>query len=94
MAQQITNVIFHRLFKKSYKKRIKPNSQLVEKFTDRYQLFIENRDSSTLKDHKLTGDLVGFRSFSITGDIRVVYRLNSPSTAEFIDVGTHNQVYR
>lgn len=67
---------------------------MVEKFTDRYQLFIENRDNSILKDHKLAGDLVGLRSFSITGDIRVVYRLNSSTTAEFIDIGTHNQVYR
>ena len=43
-------------------------------------------------DHKLIGSLEGFRSFSITGDIRVVYRKDG-AEIELYDIGTHNQVY-
>ncbi|MBI3486516.1 type II toxin-antitoxin system YafQ family toxin [Candidatus Daviesbacteria bacterium] len=46
----------------------------------------------TLKDHKLIGKKFGFRAFSVTGDIRVVYKLIN-SDVWLYDIGSHNQVY-
>lgn len=37
--------------------------------------------------------MLGKRSFNITGDIRVVYREIDKNTVEFLDIGTHPQVY-
>lgn len=65
---------------------------MQKKFDNRVKLFGENYQNPQLKDHQLTGKLQGFRSFSVTGDIRVIYYIND-DTAYFVDIGTHNQVY-
>jgi len=46
-----------------------------------------------LKDHPLTGKKQGLRAFSITGDVRIVYHFVSDDFVEFLDIGSHNQVY-
>ena len=44
-------------------------------------------------DHALTDGLEGKRAFSITGEIRVIY-VELEGCIVFLDIGTHNQVYR
>lgn len=84
---------FTKSFKKNYKKRIHGNKNLENRFEDRYDLFINNQSDEILKEHQLSGKLKGFRSFSITGDIRVIYYIHD-NTAYLVDIGTHNQVYK
>jgi len=55
-------------------------------------MFTNNSKDPILRDHALGGKMKGFRSFSITGDIRVVYYI-SENIAYFVDIGSHNQVY-
>ena len=57
-------------------------------------LFLDNPTYPLLNDHALKGDQSGRRSFSITGDIRVIYRKMDESTVLLLDIGSHNQVYR
>jgi len=83
---------FTQHFKKSYKRRVQPNKNLEKRFEERYDLFTENPSSEILKDHALSGTLQGYRAFSITGNMRVVYYIHE-NTAYFVDIGTHNQVY-
>jgi len=78
-------------FKKSFKKRFQ-NTRLENKIAERIDLFIANRTSPTLKDHKLKGELERYRAFSITRDIRIIY-LEEKGKIIFLDVGKHNQVY-
>ena len=85
-------VIFHKRFVKNFDKRIKTNSNLLEKFNDRYELFIKDKSNLLLHNHRLTGSMKGKQSFSITGDIRVVFQ-ESKDSVKFLDIGTHNQVY-
>lgn len=85
-------VHFAKSFKKAYLKRIQHNKNLAKRFDQRYDLFIDDPSNEVLKDHSLSGKLHGYRAFSITGDIRVVYYIHE-DTAYFVDVGTHNQVY-
>ena len=80
-------------FKKSYKKRIIPNSKLIFQTDKRINLFKSDPKNSLLKDHGLTGAKKGLRAFSITGDIRIVYLPVSDMEVIFIDIGSHNQVY-
>lgn len=86
-------VLFHRQFKKSFKKRIAQHPKLVLRFKERLGIFIENPHDPILRTHHLVGDKMDLKSFSVTGDIRVVYCEESDETALFLDVGTHNQVY-
>lgn len=82
----------HPHFKRNYKKRIFHDNNLRKKTDERLRLFQQNPSSPLLGDHSLTGDMKGFRSFSITGDIRIVYYLKD-DTVWLYDIGTHNQVY-
>lgn len=83
---------FTKDFKKAYAKRISHRKNLVARFEERYDLFIEDQRNPILENHALSGKLEGFRAFSITGDVRVVYYIYN-DTAYFVDIGTHNQVY-
>ncbi len=87
------NAFYSKEFVKHFKTRIKPHPLLLNKFNKRISLFLKNPSSSLLKDHKLVGRKIGFRAFSITGDVRVIYAKGNTETIIFIDVGTHNQVY-
>jgi len=84
---------FTKSFKRAYKERIEPNLKLANKFEERYDLFLENPSNRLLSDHPLGKNLIGFRAFSVTKDIRVVYRVHS-NIAYFVDIGTHTQVYK
>ena len=81
-------------FVKHYKKRIAPYYSLKKKFAERVKLFAENKDNPILRNHPLSGDLQNYYAFSITGDIRVVYKYEAKETALFYDIGSHNQLYR
>lgn len=85
-------VIYTKNFLKNYSKRIARNLKLEKKFKDRLKLLLVNPENPILKDHRLTGALKYFRSFSVTGDIRVVYRKDA-NNLYLADIGTHNQVY-
>ena len=56
-------------------------------------MFIRGERGYPLYDHSLTGKLSGKRAFSIAGDIRVVY-IELEEVIVFLDIGSHNQVYR
>lgn len=86
------NTFFTNGFKKYYHKRISPYKKLDEQFRLRRKLFISDPGNPILKDHSLSGKMKGHRSFSITGDIRVIYYVHE-GIAYFVNIGTHNQVY-
>jgi len=83
---------YHKRFLKNYKVRILPNKSLDKRYEERMALFIKNPQSSILEDHPLKGEWKGFRAFSITGDIRVIYQIDQ-GVVLLYDVGTHNQLY-
>ena len=83
----------HPDFKKAYKKRIAADAKLVKKTRNRIQIFMDNPSHPLLRGHALKGAKDGLCAFSVTGDIRIIYRRMNDSEAEFLDIGTHNQVY-
>ena len=87
------NIYYIGKFKKHFKQRIKPKENLYKKFTERLTLFRVYRNDPILLDHPLKGKKQPLRSFSITGDIRVIYFIKD-SDAYFVDIGSHNQVYK
>ena len=85
-------IIRHRKFEKNFQNRISPNPKLKKQFQARLRLFMEGVRDYPLDDHALVGTMKGLRAFSIGGDLRVVYR-EADKYYEFLDVGSHNQVY-
>jgi len=79
-------------FKKHYQKRIAPHKNLEIQFRQRLALCIENPKHQLLRNHRLIGEKSQYNAFSVTGDIRVVYRI-SDGILFLYDVGSHNQVY-
>jgi proteic killer suppression protein len=58
------------------------------------QLFSINPKHTSLRVHKLTGSMNNVWSISITDSIRMVYRIINEETAYFVDIGTHDEVYK
>lgn len=81
------------VFDKAYKRRIGHNIKLIQQVKERLILFQTDPKSLLLKNHKLKGTFLGYRAFSITGDIRIVYEQESEDIVTLVDIGSHNQVY-
>lgn len=75
------------------KKFLKLPVKIRVQFSERLTMFIANPQDPLLKNHSLHGKMSGRKSFAINGDYRVIYRLISHEVIEFINIGTHNQVY-
>lgn len=76
-------------FIKIFKRRLRDKPKLKEKFFARTRLFNQNPQNSILKNHPLKGTSRGLFAFSITGDTRVIYRIEN-NIAYFLDIGSHN----
>ncbi len=82
----------HRQFEKNFRKRIATDAKLLGQFDDRLRLFMDGVRGVPLNDHALTGQLAGYRAFSVSGDVRVIY-IETEADIIFLDIGTHSQVY-
>ena len=78
-------------FKRLYKERIAVDGQLREDFLDSVEAFLEDRN--LVDDHALEDVMSGQRAFSINDEYRVVY-IEQEEYYLFLNVGTHEQVYR
>ena len=86
-------VSFSSTFKRAFKKRIKGNTDLEEKFWKKLELFTLDPYDSILKTHKLSGKLKEFWSFSVDYDERVLFYFTEDENAVFVDIGSHDEVY-
>lgn len=83
---------YHREFSKNYKKRIALDPKLKFQFQIQLTKFVQNPNDPILRDHKLVGKKHAFRAFSVTGSMRVVYKVVGEEVWLY-DIGSHNQVY-
>lgn len=72
---------------------VKLPSKVRQRFEERLALFMREPLHPSLRNHPLTGNLVGYRVFSVTGDYRVIFRLLDVETAKLVDIGRHQHVY-
>lgn len=80
-------------FKRAYRKRVKRNPRLREKFWERLDDFLEEPFSAQLRTHKLSGKLAGQWAFSVDDDYRVLFEFIGKDSVLLIDIGTHDEVY-
>jgi len=86
-------ISYSKPFKKSFRKKIKGDTYLEEKFLQKIQLFIVDPFSPSLKTHKLSEKLEGLWSFSVASDMRVIFLFVEKEKAFFENIGTHDEVY-
>ncbi len=86
-------VSFSSAFKRSFKKRIKGNTDLEERFWQKLELFTVDPFDPSLKTHKLSGKLKDVWSFSVDYDARVLFYFETDGSSIFIDIGSHDEVY-
>ena len=86
-------IIWDEGFKKIYKKKIKNNKILKDKFWKTMKLFVKNPFLPQLRTHKLSGELFDMWAFSVTYDCRVVFKFIGENEVSLIDIGTHDEVY-
>jgi len=65
---------------------------IKEAFRETLELFLEDFNHPSLRNHPLTGIYHGFRSIDVTPDWRALYR-EEPERIIFVDLGTHEQLY-
>ena len=85
-------ISYHKTFLKHFKKRIAPNKKLQSRFYQRLNLLIQDSNNPILKKHQLKGKRRIYWSFSVTGDIRAIYRIKK-NILFLYDIGTHAQLY-
>lgn len=83
---------YHQRFTKRFRKLL---PSLQGKTTFAIRAFVRNPHDPRLRNHALSGRLKEFRAFSVTGDVRIIFQeFDHYALVLFLDVGTHNQVYR
>lgn len=81
---------FHRNFDKRFSK-LGPKQK--EQFKLALDKFMRDQYDPTLNNHALRGKYSGYRTINVTGDIRAVFILHAKNHAEFVDIGSHSQLY-
>lgn len=83
-------IVFHKSFEKRYKKL---SEKIKQKVKERNILFEKDPYNPILNNHALNGKYMGYRSISVTGDIRIIYKFLDKDTALFSEIGTHSELY-
>lgn len=87
----LMQIKFHRNFEKRFKKL---SDKFKKKTIAAIRRFEKNPFDPVLKNHALTGNLIGKRAFSIAGDMRIIFEeFDNYVLVIMLDIGTHNQVY-
>lgn len=84
-------VRYHRDFEKAYLK-LHWNDRI--RLHERIRLFSQDAFHPLLNNHALHGKFHGYRSINIGGNLRAIYRELNSDTAHFIEIGTHNRLYK
>ncbi len=90
----IKRVIYSNNFKKSYRKVILKNRKFKDSFDKKWNIFINNPEYPSLKNHDLKGNLKGLKSISIKYNMRLIYKEVSKDIIIVYDIGTHDEVYK
>lgn len=82
------------LYSKLFIKQLAKQPAKVERALKlRLQLFQEDRYDPMLRNHALQGELKGYYSINITGDIRALYQIIDNELYLYDMIGSHSQLY-
>ena len=83
------------LFSKKFNKQHKKLSPAIQsRFAAQLVLWTREPVNPKINHHVLTGELAGFHSINVGGDLRALYREHDDGTVVFERIGTHSQLYK
>ena len=63
-------------------------------FKQKIKIFINDKSNIILNNHKLIGNLKGYRSINITSDWRAIFQeFDKEKIVYFVMIGTHSNLY-
>lgn len=74
-------------FKRAFRKKVRGRPEIEDLFWNKAAVFIEDPFDSSLKTHKLSGQLKDLWSFV------VFYFEDNNTKAIFVNIGSHDEVY-
>lgn len=83
-------IILHKNFIKAYALLSLKNKKSFKKRRD---LFLKDIYAPLLHNHALHGVYDGYKSFNVTGDLRVIYKEIEKDTYLFALIGSHSDLY-
>jgi addiction module RelE/StbE family toxin len=86
-------IIWDEPFLRILKKWRKKYPDLQERFQQKITLFVEEPFHPSLRTHRLSGNLDGYWSLSITHEYRLVFKFVLDNQVLLIDIGSHDEVY-
>jgi len=86
-------VVWGENFKRKFKRLVKNNINLKEKFSDKLNQFCNEPFAQNLRTHKLSGEFSEYWSFSMDYRIRVIFRFIEEDKVLLISIGYHDEVY-
>jgi addiction module RelE/StbE family toxin len=94
----VKNLVWSAGFVRKFKRLVKKNPQLKTQIEKILELLTEDPFNSSLRTHKLKGDLDGVWSCSVDYDNRILFEfvINSDSGEEeifLLALGSHDEVY-
>jgi addiction module RelE/StbE family toxin len=81
---------YHKKFLKIFDKL---PEKIKDKFYQRLRLFSQEPFHPLLNNHPVDSAYPGWRSINITGDYRALYELKADNLIEFMNIGTHSELY-
>ena len=91
-------LIWNNSFKRAFKRFVRKNPQLQEKILATLRTLESDPFTSSLKSHKLSGQLEGLWACSVAYDCRIIFAFREDESIAnraivLIDIGTHDEVY-
>lgn len=86
----MSTIILHKNFIKAYTLLSEKNRKAFKKRRD---LFLKDINSPLLHSHLLHGKYDGYRSFNVTGDLRVIYKEIEKGVYVFVLIGSLSDLY-
>ncbi|ACK64747.1 addiction module toxin, RelE/StbE family [Rippkaea orientalis PCC 8801] len=91
-------LVADRSFKRAFKRLVKKDNQLHDKILRILDILEENPFTTSLKSHKLTGNLEGYWSCSVSYDCRIIFTFSQDNESKetlivLVDIGSHDEVY-
>lgn len=83
-----------RKFEQDFEELVIDDGELEYLIRDKIKLFENKPDDTRLKNHALKKKMKGQHAFSITDDIRIIYKWTGKKTVRFLAIGPHGRVYK
>ncbi|HOF00169.1 MAG TPA: type II toxin-antitoxin system mRNA interferase toxin, RelE/StbE family [Spirochaetota bacterium] len=87
-------IVLSDYFQKKIKKFLTKRPELAQRYKDVLNILLVDHNNSSLRLHKLKGNLKNFWAISLNYKYRIILLIeNKEDTIYLLDIGTHDEAY-